>query len=199
MNPGGAKTGGGKANKKAFAPHGTKAAASAIPPKLTLLNVRSLTRTIIRAPMDNGWDARRSLLGVIAVRSALRSPFAGRSPPRSHHRGLSEGLPRRLLLSVTGLCCLVVVAIIRRREAFVNPFPAEKFCGETAAPGWKSRAAAAPGRSPAIGSSAPLCRQSSLPSRSSTVSVRHRSSDTFSPLPPPRSASRSTAFSTAAL
>ena len=26
-------------------------------------NVRSLTRTIIRAPMDNEWESRRSLLG----------------------------------------------------------------------------------------------------------------------------------------
>ena len=116
-----------KANKKAFAPHGTKAAASAIPPKLTLQNVRSLTRTIIRAPMDNGWDTRRSLLGIIAVRSALRSPFAGRSPPRSHHRGLSEGLPRRVLLSVTGLCCSVVGLIIRTRPRFVNPFSQKIF------------------------------------------------------------------------
>lgn len=39
--------------------------------------------------MDNGWESRRSLLGPFAVRSALRSPFADRSPPRSHHRGLS--------------------------------------------------------------------------------------------------------------
>ena len=27
-----------------------------------------------------------------AVRSALKSPFTGRSPPRSHHPGLSEGI-----------------------------------------------------------------------------------------------------------
>lgn len=30
--------------------------APAIPPKLTLLNALSLTRTNMRAPMDNGWE-----------------------------------------------------------------------------------------------------------------------------------------------
>lgn len=120
---------GGKGKQKSLCPtHGTKAAASAIPPKLTLKNVHSLTRTIIRAPMDNGWDARRSLLSVSAVRSALRSPFAGRSPPRSHHRGLSEGLPRRVLLSVTGLRCLIVVAYYTQARGICQPPFQRKFC-----------------------------------------------------------------------
>ena len=39
-------------------------------------NARSLTRTIIRAPMDNGWDTRRSLLG---SHRSIR-------PPKSIHR-----------------------------------------------------------------------------------------------------------------
>ncbi len=111
---------GGKANKKAFAPHGTKAAASAIPPKLTLK-----TSTRLRVPSyAPRWITGGKPVGLYlakAVRSALRSPFASRSPPRSHHRGLSEGLPCRLLLSVTGLCCLVVVAIICGDGPFVNP------------------------------------------------------------------------------
>ena len=94
--------------------------------QIDVKNARSLTRTIIRAPVDNGWVPVGPYLAQ-AVRSALRSPFAGRSPPRSHHRGLSEGLPRRVLLSVTGLVCLVVVVIIRRRAPFVNPFPQEIF------------------------------------------------------------------------
>ena len=52
-------------NKKtAFVPHGTKAIASAIPPKLTPSGVRSLLRTIIRTPVGNGWGSRRSLLGL---------------------------------------------------------------------------------------------------------------------------------------
>jgi hypothetical protein len=37
-------------NKSALAPHGTKALASAIPPKLAFENARSLMRTIIRIP-----------------------------------------------------------------------------------------------------------------------------------------------------
>ena len=52
------------------------------------------------------------------VQSALRSPFTGRLPPRSHHRGLSEGLPRRVLLSVTGLLWFIIC----RRGRFVNLF-----------------------------------------------------------------------------
>lgn len=129
MSPGSARSGGGKGKQKSFCPrYGTKAAASAIPPKLTLLNVHSLTRTIIRAPMDNGWDARRSLLGISAVRSALRSPFAGRSPPRFHHRGLSEGLPRRVLLSVTGFRCLIAVAYYTQERGICQPSFQRKFC-----------------------------------------------------------------------
>ena len=77
--------------------------------------------------MDNGWDTRRSLLGAAAVRSALRSPFADRSPPRFHRRGLSEGLPHRVLLSVTGLWCLVVVVIICGKGRFVKPLSRENF------------------------------------------------------------------------
>lgn len=121
MSPGSARTGGGKGKQKSLCPtHGTKAAASAIPPKLTFK-----TSARLRVPSY----APRWITGGIpvgpylayAVRSALRSPFAGRSPPHFHHRGLSEGPPRRLLLSVTGLICLLVV-IIRRRPGFVNPF-----------------------------------------------------------------------------
>ena len=95
-----------------------------------LKNVRSLTRTIIRAPMDNGWESRRSLLGGLcalclhglapmkgsgrveqSVQSALRSPFASRFPFRFHHPELSEGLPRRLLLFVTGFVACELVGI----------------------------------------------------------------------------------------
>lgn len=42
-----------------------------------LENARSLTRTIIRAPMDNGWDTRRSLLG---VRRSIRPPESIHQP-----------------------------------------------------------------------------------------------------------------------
>ena len=61
------------------------------------------------------------------VRSALRSPFAGRSPPRSHHRGLSEGLSRRVLLSVTGLRCLIVVVYYTQARGICQPPFRRKF------------------------------------------------------------------------
>ena len=44
---------------------------------VSLENARSLTRTIIRAPMDNGWDSRRSLLG---FRRSVRPPESIRQP-----------------------------------------------------------------------------------------------------------------------
>lgn len=77
--------------------------------------------------MDNGWETRRSLLGIATVRSALRSPFADRSPPRSHHRGLSEGLPRRVLLSVTGLLLFGCCGYYMRRAAICQPPFSRKF------------------------------------------------------------------------
>ena len=48
-------------------------------------NVHSLTRTIIRAPMDNGWDTRRSLLdfrrSVRPLKSIHRPSAAPITPP----------------------------------------------------------------------------------------------------------------------
>ena len=50
-----------------------------------LQNARSLTRTIIRAPMDNGWDTRRSLLdfrrSVRPLKSIHRPSAAPITPP----------------------------------------------------------------------------------------------------------------------
>ena len=40
--------------------------------------------------MGNGSGSRRRLLN--SVQAALKSPFTGRSPPRSHHPELSEGI-----------------------------------------------------------------------------------------------------------
>lgn len=110
-----------KANKKALAPvHGTKAAASAIPPKLTLktparLRVPSYAPRWITGGMPVGPYLAR------AVRSALRSPFTDRPPPRSHHQGLSEGSPHRVLLSVIGLCCFIVVAYYTQERTICQP------------------------------------------------------------------------------
>ena len=52
-----------------------------------LENARSLTRTIIRAPMDNGWDTRRSLLdfrrSVRPLKSILRESSSPITPPET--------------------------------------------------------------------------------------------------------------------
>lgn len=89
--------------------------------QIDVKNARSLTRTIIRAPMDNGWESRRSLLGACAVRSALRSPFAGRPPPRFHHRGLSEKACCAGYFSPSLVCAVWLLrCIIRRRGRFVK-------------------------------------------------------------------------------
>lgn len=52
-----------------------------------LQNARSLTRTIIRAPMDNGWDTRRSLLdfrrSVRPLKSIHRPSAAPITPPET--------------------------------------------------------------------------------------------------------------------
>ena len=75
--------------KKASAPHGTKAFASAIPPKLTSCDVHSLLRTIMRTPRITGgfpsdptWE-----------NFPFKPPSEGHShrcaPLRSHHPKLS--------------------------------------------------------------------------------------------------------------
>ena len=114
---------GGKGKQKSPCPiHGTKAAASAIPPKLTLHNVHSLTRTIIRAPMDNGWDTRRSLLGPLrpfGPPSGVHSPAARRPVPTI---GGSLKVCRAGYFSPSLVCAVRLLwLIIRRERAFVNP------------------------------------------------------------------------------
>lgn len=49
--------------KTAFVPTWDKSRCFCDTTQIDVKNVRSLTRTIIRAPMDNGWETRRSLLG----------------------------------------------------------------------------------------------------------------------------------------
>lgn len=107
--------------------------------QIDVKNARSLTRTIIRAPMDNGWESRRSLLGECAVRSALRSPFAGRPPPRFHHRGLSEKACCAGYFSPSLVCAVWLLrCIIRRRGRFVKRGGGNfrKFPGDS---GWGGR------------------------------------------------------------
>ena len=71
--------------------HGTKALyTSAIPPKLTFPAKCPLaTRTIIRAPMDNGWGPVSFYLTVCSFKAALRSPFTDCLTLRFHPPELS--------------------------------------------------------------------------------------------------------------
>lgn len=67
-----------------------------------LENARSLTRTIIRAPMDNGWDSRRPLLGFLfGPPSEVHSPADSCSDPTA--RNSLKGHLDWVLLSVIGL------------------------------------------------------------------------------------------------
>ena len=81
-----------------------KSCTPAIPPKLPFQTSARFTRHHA-CPMDNGWVP----VGIYLVSrpgppfkppSKVHSP--GRAPPRSHHPGLSSGLPHRLLLFLTG-------------------------------------------------------------------------------------------------
>ena len=67
-----------------------------------LENARSLTRTIIRAPMDNGWESRRPLLGFpFGPPSKVHSPADSRSDLTA--RNSLKGHLDWVLLSVIGL------------------------------------------------------------------------------------------------
>ena len=69
---------------------GQKCKTSAIPPKLTFSQreMSTRSRTIIRVPMDNGWESRQPLLNH-SFKAALQSPFTDRFTLHSHHRELS--------------------------------------------------------------------------------------------------------------
>jgi len=93
-------------------PNGNKKTASAplMGQKLMLLryhpnwrlHAHSLTRTIIRAPMDNGWDSRRPLLGFpFGPPSEVHSPADSCSDPTA--RNSLKGHLDWVLLSVIGL------------------------------------------------------------------------------------------------
>ena len=81
-----------ESNKKAFIPHtwDKSCYTSAIPPKLTFPAKCPLaTRTIIRAPMDNGWGPVSFYLTVYSFKAALRSPFTDCLTFRFHPPELS--------------------------------------------------------------------------------------------------------------
>ena len=103
---------------------GTKAHASAVPPKLTASLPPALRRTIMRPPLGNGG------ISVVttrhrAVRSALPGPFGRSLSPARTTRRLSVDNGGCLLLRVIGLCVWFSVwneAIISALFPFVKPF-----------------------------------------------------------------------------
>lgn len=86
-------------------------------------------------PMDNGWVPVGIYLGFqfgppFKPPSKVHSP--GRAPPRSHHPGLSLGLPHRLLLFLKGLRLIdLLVSLYAPRLRLSSLFsPKENFWGE---------------------------------------------------------------------
>lgn len=82
----------GSIKKQPPAPHGTRDwNAPAIPPKLTLARPLA-SRAITRARWITGGVPSAST-GVAPFKPPSKVHSHGRAPPRSHHPGLSEGLP----------------------------------------------------------------------------------------------------------
>lgn len=103
---------------------GTKAHASAVPPKLTASLPPALRRTIMRPPLGNGGISVVTT-GPKAVRSALPGPFGRSLSPARTIRRLSVDNGGCLLLRVIGLCVWFSVwneAIISALFPFVKLF-----------------------------------------------------------------------------
>ena len=85
--------------KKASAPHGTKAFASAIPPKLTSCDVHSLLRTIMRTPRITG--------GFPSDPTWENFPF--KPPSEGHSHRCAPLRSHRPKLSWDALCCATLL------------------------------------------------------------------------------------------
>ena len=110
-------------NKKRLCPtYGTKACCFCDTTQIGVKNAHSLTRTIIRVPMDNGWEPVGTYWGITPVQAALGSPFAGCPASHFHRQGLSEALrlPGTSLRHRFTRYFLVAV-IIRSPPGFVKP------------------------------------------------------------------------------
>ena len=114
--------------KKRFCPtHGTKAKASAIPPKLTFPAKCPLaTRTIIRAPMDNGWGPVSPYLESSVRIFRSKPPSEAHSPaalrPVSTLRDSLWPDVRQLLFFFTGFSCITLLVLYAFPGPFVNFF-----------------------------------------------------------------------------
>lgn len=108
--------------------HGTKAVASAIPPKLAQ-NVPARFPRHHAYPMDNGWDP----VGIYWDDRLFKPPSEGhspsRSPPRSHHPGLSWGSLCKVTLLPHRFVCLVIGTHYRLLERLCQEKMRKNFCG----------------------------------------------------------------------
>ena len=120
---------GGKGKQKSPCPtHGTKAVCFCDTTQIDVVNVRSLTRTIIRAPMDNGWETRRSLLGLLRLfgpPSGVHSSAARRPVPTI---GGSLKVCRTDYFSPSPVCAVWLLWLLYAGGGwFVKPFFTENF------------------------------------------------------------------------
>ena len=121
--------------KRSCPTHGTKAKASAIPPKLTFPAKCPLaTRTIIRAPMDNGWGPVSPYLESSVRIFRSKPPSEAHSPaalrPVSTLRDSLWPDVRQLLFFFTGFSCITLLVLYAYPGPFVNRF----FRGRPAGP-----------------------------------------------------------------
>lgn len=106
--------------------HGTKAKASAIPPKLTFPAKCPLaTRTIIRAPMDNGWGPVSPYLETFRSKPPSEAHSLTVSHPDSTIRDSLKSDVRQLLFFFTGFSCITLLVLYALRGGFVNSFLTE--------------------------------------------------------------------------
>ena len=107
--------------------HGTKAKASAIPPKLTFPAGKCplATRTIIRAPMDNGWGPVSPYLETFRSKPPSEAHSLTVSHPDSTIRDSLKSDVRQLLFFFTGFSCITLLVLYALRGGFVNSFLTE--------------------------------------------------------------------------
>lgn len=107
--------------------HGTKAKASAIPPKLTFPTGKCplATRTIIRAPMDNGWGPVSPYLETFRSKPPSEAHSLTVSHPDSTIRDSLKSDVRQLLFFFTGFSCITLLVLYALRGGFVNSFLTE--------------------------------------------------------------------------
>ena len=88
-------------------------------------NVHSLTRTIIRAPMDNGWGPVSPYLETFRSKPPSEAHSLTVSHPDSTIRDSLKSDVRQLLFFFTGFSCITLLVLYALRGGFVNSFLTE--------------------------------------------------------------------------